>query len=87
VPFSQKKQRDVLKILDSFFSKNTDLRYIQGFHDVASIFIILFGNNTGYYMMERTGKTYFRDFLTKDIGSVGRTISELILELLFATDA
>ena len=76
----------MLKILDSFFSKNSDLRYIQGFHDVASIFLILFGKNTGYYMMERTGKTYFRDYLTKDIGMVGRTISELVLELLLVSD-
>jgi len=47
----QKRQKDVLKVLDSFFAKNKDLRYIQGFHDVASIFLVLFGNSNGYYMM------------------------------------
>lgn len=77
--FRQKKQRDVLKILDSFFSKNKDLSYIQGFHDVASIFLVLFGNNIGYYMMEKAGKTYFKDFLTKDIALNGTIISQLIV--------
>jgi hypothetical protein len=46
---------------------------------VASIFLILFGNNTGYYLMERAGKTYFRDCLTKDIGPLTTTVSQLLL--------
>jgi hypothetical protein len=82
----QKRQQDVLKILDSFFAKHTDLRYIQGFHDIASIFIVLFGNSSGYYMMEKAGNTYFRDFLTKDIGTLSLELSELVLELLLIRD-
>ena len=76
----------MLKILDSFFAKNTHLKYIQGFHDVASIFLVLFGNNQGYYLMEKAGKTYFRDFLTKDIGTLGSLISDMVLSLLFQKD-
>jgi hypothetical protein len=76
----------VLKILNRFFIKNPNLRYIQGFHDVASIFVILFGNNTGYYMLERAGRTYFKDFLTKDVGILGKIISELVLGLLMKKD-
>lgn len=76
----------MLKILDSFFAKNKDLKYIQGFHDVASIFLVLFGNNTGYYMMEKAGKTYFKDFLTNDIGTLSTIISEMVLELLAKKD-
>lgn len=60
----KKKQQAVLAVLDSFFAKNPELKYIQGFHDVASVFLILFGNSTGYYLMERAGRTYFYDFLT-----------------------
>lgn len=55
-------------MLDSFFAKNPELKYIQGFHDVASIFLILFGNSTGYYLMEQAGRTYFYDFLTFEFG-------------------
>lgn len=73
-------------MLDSFFAKNPNLKYIQGFHDVASIFLVLFGNSTGYYMMEKAGKTYFRDFLTKDIGELNILISDLIFELLSHKD-
>jgi len=76
----------VLKILDSFFAKNQKLKYIQGFHDVASVFIVLFGNNQGYYLMEKAGKTYFRDFLTTDIGTLGILISEMVLALLIGKD-
>lgn len=76
----------MLKILDSFFAKNTQLKYIQGFHDVSSIFIVLFGNNQGYYLMEKAGKTYFRDFLTNDIGTLGTLISTMVLALLTKKD-
>ena len=76
----------MLKILDSFFAKNKKLKYIQGFHDVASVFIVLFGNNQGYYLMEKAGKTYFRDFLTTDIGTLGILISEMVLALLIGKD-
>jgi hypothetical protein len=72
--------------LDSFFAKNKSLKYIQGFHDVASVFILLFGNNHGYYLMEKAGQTYFRDFLTKDIGKIGTLISEMVLSLITYRD-
>jgi hypothetical protein len=36
-------------------------------------------------MMEKAGKCYFKDFLTKDIGSLGM-ISDLVLAILFKTD-
>jgi hypothetical protein len=76
----------VLKILDSFFAKNANLKYIQGFHDVASIFLVIFGSSPGYYMMEKAGKTYFKDYLTQDIGKLGEKLSELIMELLIKKD-
>lgn len=71
----RKRQEAVLSVLDTFFAKNTDLKYIQGFHDVASIFLILFGNNSGFYLMEKAGRTYFHDFLKYEFGNLGMAIS------------
>jgi hypothetical protein len=76
----------VLKVLDSFFAKNMQLKYIQGFHDVASIFLVIFGSSPGYYMMEKAGKTYFKDYLTQDLGTIGTRMSKLIMELLLKKD-
>ena len=75
-----------MAVLDSFFAKNTELRYIQGFHDVASIFLILFGNSTGYYLMEKAGNTYFYDFLTFDFGEVGMAVSKIVYDIVTAED-
>lgn len=69
-------------ILDNFFGHNPELRYIQGFHDVASVFLTIFGNNIGYYMMEKAGKVYFHDFLKFDVGHIGMVLSEITLELV-----
>ena len=73
-------------MLDSFFAKNKDLKYIQGFHDVASIFLILFGDSAGYYMMEKAGRVYFYDFLTEDVGKIGEIMSSLIFDLVISED-
>lgn len=75
-----------MSVLDTFFAKNTDLKYIQGFHDVASIFLILFGNNSGYYLMEKAGRTYFHDFLKYDFGSLGMALSQIIYEIVTELD-
>jgi hypothetical protein len=37
-------------------------------------------------MLERAGRTYFKDFLTKDVGILGKIISELVLGLLMKKD-
>jgi len=73
-------------VLDNFFGHHSDLRYIQGFHDVASVFLTIFGNNIGYYMMEKTGRVYFHDFLKFDVGHIGIVISEIVLDLVVAKD-
>lgn len=36
-------------------------KYFQGFHDVVSVFIGIFGSNVGYYMSHRVATTYLRD--------------------------
>lgn len=74
-------------MLDTFFAKNPDLKYIQGFHDVASIFLILFGNSTGYYLMEKAGRTYFYDFLYFEFGDVGRAISRIVYDIVVKVDS
>lgn len=72
--------------MNSFFAKNRDLNYIQGFHDVASIFLIVYGKSLGYCMMEQAGKIYFKDFLTYDIGSTGTMLSKLIFDIVVKKD-
>lgn len=37
-------------------------------------------------MMEKAGRTYFRDYLTKDIGKIGHHVSQILLELLVRRD-
>ena len=53
---------------------------------MASIFLVLFGNNTGYYLMEKAGTTYFKDFLTTDIGTLSTQISEIVMQMLISKD-
>jgi len=36
--------------------------------------------------MEKAGTTYFKDFLTCDIGSLSSQISEIVMQLLISKD-
>jgi hypothetical protein len=36
--------------------------------------------------MEKAGQTYFRDFLTNDIGTLGTLISQMVLSLITFKD-
>lgn len=46
---------------------------------MASVFITIFGNNIGYFMMSKAGKAYFHDFLKFDVGHIGMVVSEIVM--------
>jgi hypothetical protein len=84
--FRKKRQDDVLVVLDNFFTHNQELRYVQGFHDVTSVFLTIFGNNMGYYMLQQTGKVYFYDILKFDVGHIGQTLSSIVYDIIIHHD-
>jgi hypothetical protein len=48
-------------ILDAFAKNEPRYKYFQGFHDIVSIFIGIFGSNIAYFMSHRIATTYLRD--------------------------
>eukprot|EP01016_Furgasonia_blochmanni_P023740 TRINITY_DN2559_c0_g1_i26.p1 TRINITY_DN2559_c0_g1~~TRINITY_DN2559_c0_g1_i26.p1 ORF type:complete len:301 (+),score=55.80 TRINITY_DN2559_c0_g1_i26:476-1378(+) len=50
-------------ILKTVFSLNPELNYYQGYHDITSILLVLFGRNLGFFMSEHIAKKFFRDYL------------------------
>jgi len=50
-------------ILKAYFSLNPHHHYYQGFHDVCSIFIYVFGQHAAFIFADATAQLFFRDFL------------------------
>ena len=53
-------------IIDAVFYYNSDLMYIQGFHDICIVFLLVGGLEMGFLMAEAFARRYLRDYLTDD---------------------
>ncbi|KAL4475474.1 hypothetical protein ABPG72_013298 [Tetrahymena utriculariae] len=56
----KKQQQKLFRILEGLMQKQPELQYYQGYHDVATLFLLIFGNTEGYYMTEKAANTFFR---------------------------
>lgn len=57
------KKDKLFEILEGISQNNEDLSYYQGYHDVATIIMLIFGFNLGYHVSDRLANTFFRDEL------------------------
>lgn len=56
-------QKELIKIILSVIAKHTDLKYYQGYHDVAVTFLIEVGQEKAYSIMEYLSENHLREFL------------------------
>eukprot|EP00825_Cyclidium_porcatum_P014520 TRINITY_DN17815_c0_g2_i1.p1 TRINITY_DN17815_c0_g2~~TRINITY_DN17815_c0_g2_i1.p1 ORF type:complete len:291 (-),score=37.75 TRINITY_DN17815_c0_g2_i1:192-1064(-) len=56
------KKREVLfNILEGISQNNEQFSYYQGYHDIASIVMLIFGLNKGYHISNQLAHTFFKD--------------------------
>eukprot|EP01083_Nonionella_stella_P004614 13402_1 len=78
-------RQSVKKIMDSIFSRNPNLHYLQGFHDICSVFFIVCGEHLGLRLTEYLSKQHIRDTLRPNLDAVTGTLS-LLFPLLKVAD-
>eukprot|EP01017_Pseudomicrothorax_dubius_P041697 TRINITY_DN6699_c0_g1_i2.p1 TRINITY_DN6699_c0_g1~~TRINITY_DN6699_c0_g1_i2.p1 ORF type:complete len:245 (-),score=43.61 TRINITY_DN6699_c0_g1_i2:34-768(-) len=79
-------KNDLRDILVAIFSKHKDISYLQGFHDIASVCLALFGKNQGFYVSEKLATTVFKDMLSNNFPVTISTITEKITQILKVAD-
>jgi len=56
--------------VDLIFILHPQLHYIQGFHDVCSVFLLVCGEEQAFYLCERVALLHLRDTLRSSLDSV-----------------
>lgn len=73
------KRQQLSRIVNAILSRNPELHYYQGYHDIASIFLLVAGTEeAAYAMLDRLSKNHIRYALNSSLDSTRK-----ILELLF----
>jgi hypothetical protein len=78
-------QRALERLCHAVFCAHPDLHYIQGFHDVASVLLLVAGEPTAFLAVERMSLTHIRDALRPALSVVMQMLS-LIFPLIRAVD-
>ena len=47
-------------MLDELFTRHKELNYVQGFHDVASVFYMVAGEQVGFELLEAVALQHLR---------------------------
>uniref|UniRef100_A0A6B2LBQ4 Rab-GAP TBC domain-containing protein n=1 Tax=Arcella intermedia TaxID=1963864 RepID=A0A6B2LBQ4_9EUKA len=82
----QPKRKELSVLLHNIFVNNPDFNYYQGYHDIASVLLILFGSpESAYGPLETLSRHHIRDFLTPNFDPVIHLLQQLY-PILLKTD-
>lgn len=81
-----RKRIDLSNVIIAILSKNLEYYYFQGLHDVISVFLLVFNDNSMAFMVsDMVCKGYLADFMRRDFSSLSKMM-KLILVLIQYTD-
>jgi hypothetical protein len=78
-------RQSLQRIITGVIGSNRELHYIQGFHDVCSVFLLVCGEDLGYKLVERLTRLHLRDSLRANLDTVVQVLS-LLYPLLEQAD-
>lgn len=80
-------QREKLqRMMDAVLSKNPELHYVQGYHDICSVFLLVCGERKAFHLMETLSKTKIRDLHRDDHLQVIIAVLDLLVPVLKLAD-
>ncbi len=53
-------RKELSAIINAILSRNSELHYYQGFHDITSIFLMILGERQAFLVMERIANFHIR---------------------------
>lgn len=83
---TREESREALsRMINTLFSVHPDLHYIQGFHDICSVFLMVCGEKLGYHVLERLSLLHIRESLRPSLEYVMEELN-LIFPILERAD-
>eukprot|EP01114_Cavostelium_apophysatum_P020804 TRINITY_DN7070_c0_g1_i2.p1 TRINITY_DN7070_c0_g1~~TRINITY_DN7070_c0_g1_i2.p1 ORF type:complete len:290 (-),score=45.74 TRINITY_DN7070_c0_g1_i2:105-974(-) len=71
------KREQLSRIINTILSRDPELHYYQGFHDIASVFLLVANETEAYAMMERLSHNHIRYALNTSLDSTTKLLSLL----------
>jgi len=59
------KRKQLTNIITAIMCKYTHFKYYQGYHDVASVFLLVLGENLAFYCLEAFTLRHLIPYMTK----------------------
>lgn len=82
----RRSRESLARIIHTMFTVHTDLHYIQGYHDVCSVILLVMGDERmAYYLIERMSLLHIRDSLRPSLDTVVQVLN-LIFPLIKLVD-
>eukprot|EP00027_Filamoeba_sp_ATCC50430_P002344 CAMPEP_0168553946 /NCGR_PEP_ID=MMETSP0413-20121227/7516_1 /TAXON_ID=136452 /ORGANISM="Filamoeba nolandi, Strain NC-AS-23-1" /LENGTH=358 /DNA_ID=CAMNT_0008584651 /DNA_START=132 /DNA_END=1205 /DNA_ORIENTATION=- len=75
----QEKRAELSRIIHAILATHPELHYYQGFHDVASVFLLIAGEENAFAMVERLSLYHIRDALDATLESTKQVLSLMLL--------
>jgi hypothetical protein len=72
------KRKNLRNVINSLLAKHEDLNYYQGYHDIASVFIMIFDEKCAFALLERISRYYIHFIMENDLMSVSGLLLKMI---------
>eukprot|EP00698_Gefionella_okellyi_P022513 TRINITY_DN7478_c0_g1_i1.p1 TRINITY_DN7478_c0_g1~~TRINITY_DN7478_c0_g1_i1.p1 ORF type:complete len:398 (-),score=64.83 TRINITY_DN7478_c0_g1_i1:149-1342(-) len=79
------KREALSRIINAILCKHSELHYFQGFHDIASVFLLVAGEDEAFPMVQRISLDHMRDSFNTTFESI-QNVLKLVFPLIKAFD-
>ncbi|KAH8556096.1 rab-GTPase-TBC domain-containing protein [Umbelopsis sp. PMI_123] len=73
----KKKQDELNELIVEVLRRNKSLHYYQGFHDICTVFLLIFGKNAAVELVEQVTLFYLRDAMLESMDPILRQVTLL----------
>jgi len=72
------KRAELSRIINSILSRNPEIHYFQGYHDIASVFIMIFKERIAHAMLRKLSLYHIRDFHSETMNSITTLLLKIV---------
>jgi len=80
--FLKEKRRELSNIINAILSTHPELNYFQGYHDIASVLLLVCGEKQAYVILKKLSLNHIRDYLNENLDAVMHLLQQIFPLLL-----
>eukprot|EP01125_Pyxidicula_operculata_P000190 TRINITY_DN1027_c2_g1_i1.p1 TRINITY_DN1027_c2_g1~~TRINITY_DN1027_c2_g1_i1.p1 ORF type:complete len:355 (+),score=45.07 TRINITY_DN1027_c2_g1_i1:79-1143(+) len=72
------KRKELSNIINAVISTDSQLNYFQGYHDIASVLLLICGEKEAYVLLKKVTNNLIRDYLNTNLDVVTALLNEML---------